>query len=104
LILPTDIVTEYGTLALMFALFGYLVRHREEMPYTDGQMQAFIVSVTILFLLYQWASFGFSPPQLVVMAIGTTIVCAVLSAFNGRDYPFADHAVPDLIKPVFTFC
>ena len=55
LILPTYFLCEYGTQALITAIFGYLVRHRDKV-----KNENFIIGYMIFALLWCWAARWFS--------------------------------------------
>lgn len=90
LILPTNFMFEYGTQAFLFAMFGYMVRHRDELMFTRGDLQFFMVSIAAIFLAFQELAFQFSPWQFALMALGVLGVCITLQDFRAKSYPSLD--------------
>jgi peptidoglycan/LPS O-acetylase OafA/YrhL len=80
LVLPTMLICEYGTLGLMFALCGYLMRHRERYAPSRSRT-AFIVSALTLMLL-QAMGFQFGPLNILLMAAVIGGVAGWLYAFR----------------------
>jgi len=66
---------EYGTLGLLFAMFGWLVRHRGIYDEKIVNAKVFAGYVTLLYLAYTQYSLGFSAAQLAVAAV---LVVAIL--------------------------
>ena len=104
LFLPTTALTEYGTLAAIFAMFGYMVRHREDMGLDRALMQNYMVSIAVIFLGYQGITFGMNMPQFVLMAVGTMSVCLVLGSFRSVSFDRLDAKMPAPFKAFIQFC
>jgi hypothetical protein len=80
-ILPTYFIVEYGTVGLLYALMGYMVR--------SGQMKtpagvAVAVLATVSFLAMQALIFAFTPIQLLMVVIATMATTVMLSRFVHR--------------------
>jgi hypothetical protein len=103
LILPTNFAFEYGTQGFLFAMFGYLVRYREELLFTRGDLQFFMISIVAIFLSFQWLSFGFATSECVVMGLGTLMVCILLQDFKAQSFPRLDAALPELMRGILRF-
>ncbi len=95
--IPTSIVLEFGTHALLFAVFGYMCRHWGE----DRQRErsGFMFATMFSYLAIQSLLFGFSQIQLLVMAVGVTAVCLyTLKPFK----PLTFRSLP--LAGVLKFC
>lgn len=104
LVVPTNSVFEYGTQALLFAMGGYMVRHREGIGYTKAQVQNFMIALCLFYLAFQFFSFGFSPVQFAVAAAGTIIVCALLCDFRAASFPALTKKLPAPITWFLQLC
>lgn len=104
LILPTSFAVEYGTQALMFAMLGYMVRHRDRLPFGPKIVQAYMIAIAFIFLAYQWISYGFSAAQFIFMAVGTFMVCLVLLDFRAAEFPRLSDKLPEFLKAPIRFC
>ena len=94
LILPTNMISEYGTQALIMAMFGYLVRNREMLKNAPAILNAYMVFALGTFLLMQHTVFYFSPVQWYVMGGGTFFVMGVLFFFKSVTFPKLTQALP----------
>lgn len=93
-ILPTLLLWEYGSFALLFAFFGYLVRIRPAARSTT----IFGLLTILIYPLCQLIYFDFSLSQLVC-------VCAIMAAagygmwrFTPRHYPLANQPVKTALQ------
>jgi hypothetical protein len=88
---PTNIVTEYGTLALLFAVMGYLTRHKAQLlkeTFMNKSFYMFFVSYLFLvFCFIQDIVFGFNEAQLAFMAVLTAIVMIILAIMKSMTFP-----------------
>lgn len=97
LIIPTNFFTEYGSQALIMAMFGYLVRNREMLKNAKPILNAYMVFALGTFLLMQQTVFVFSEAQWYVMGGGTFLVMGILFFFNSVTYPKLTAAAPRFI-------
>ncbi len=81
--LPSFILFEFGALAFIFAIFGYLVRQHG--PSIETFRYAVFVCLGYVFL--QSLGYAIFDLQLVVMAIGMVGVTAALYNFKPQTYP-----------------
>ena len=79
---PTSYLFEYGSLAIIMAMFGWLVRHQHEYPGGVRQTQAFFFFAYASFVVMQVILFGFKDNQIMVLAGGILAVMCVLMAFR----------------------
>lgn len=69
----SNMITEYGTIAMLFAVAGYATRHRNELVeknfLTDVDYTLLMVFSFVSYCLMQGAQFGFSEAQGIVVAV-----------------------------------
>lgn len=103
LVIPTYLLTEYGTQALITAIFGYLVRHRKEIG-DDDLIRYYMIFALATFVILQFITFGFTPAQMVFMAVGTAAVRGLLYYFSARTYPNLTKNLPFFARWSLQFC
>lgn len=101
----TGMVVEYGTLAWMWALYGYFTRHKERLIDGGGffTRQVYIGYGVFTFLAYvilQNAQFGFSEGQFILVLILVAGSFAVLSNIAPATYP----QIQGFTKTFLQFC
>ena len=94
LVISTGMFVEYGTIALIMAMLGYMVRLRAEGMIPNDRVTLFTGFALAAFLAMQQAQFNFSQPQLVAMIVGTLIVTAALYVFRPVEYPVLTGKMP----------
>ena len=94
LIMPTNMFTEYGTEALIMAVFGYLVRHREGVKDAAQILPAYMLFAVLGFLAMQAMIFKFSQPQWMFTITGTMVVMAALFIFKSATFPKLTKMIP----------
>lgn len=72
--LPTGYLFEYGTLAFMFTICGFLQKKK---PHHYNTIVSFVVT-TLLFIFIEIQRFAFSNQQIIVMSIGVMLVMWLL--------------------------
>lgn len=87
----TNIIVEYGTLGLVFAILGYVTRHKDKiMDQTFFRKSDYIVTIIFSFVIFcvlQNAQFGFSTVQFCVMATFTATAMAALITIRPMTFP-----------------
>lgn len=79
---PSAYLFEYGTLAIIMAMFGWLVRHQHEYPDGVRQTRRFFLFSYVVFVVMQAAFFGFKDNQIFFFAGGILAVMCVLMFFR----------------------
>lgn len=79
---PTSYLFEYGTLAVIMAMFGWLVRNQHEYPYGVRQTHYFFFFAYAAFIFLQVTTFGFRGNEIIVLASGILAVMLVLMFFR----------------------
>lgn len=91
LYVPTNAFAEYGSLGVLFGLFGWLVRNVDKVENGVRKKTRFGIFAFLTFLiLQQWmppSGFHFSPAQFFVMAFCTAGTCWALFNFRAENYP-----------------
>jgi len=100
--LPSQIMFEYGSFAFLAAVFGYMVRNKER--YDLSFISNYMVAMFVGYLFVQYISFGFSMPQLVVMAVGTFFVWYALLKFDGKPLPELNDKLYAPARGFLKFC
>lgn len=103
LIAPTYVVTEYGTQALITAIFGYFIRHRQAID-DENTVFHYMIFALVSFVLVQQVVFGFTVAQFAFMAIGTALVRLMLYRFKPLSFPKATAKVPAVMTWVTQLC
>lgn len=90
-IIPSFSVSEYGTLGLLLAMFGYMTRHRPSIPGLamgpDKVLQGMALYCFFTILLIQQLFFNFQGASLITFMTGTALVIWTLLHFQSREYP-----------------
>ncbi len=103
LAIPTNYIFEYGTLAFLFAMFGYVVRN-----YRDGGVSpkikiVFCGAVSIVSALIQKYVFGFNDIQSMVCIGLMGAMCFVLFQFRQAEYPQLTQRLPKSLTALIQF-
>ncbi len=87
----SKMIMEYGTLALLFAILGYLTRHYKDVLantfFTQRDYYGFLIFTFVAFCALQNMHFQFDEVQFVIMAIVTAFVMAVLVTMKPMEFP-----------------
>ncbi len=97
LIFPTGMYVEYGTQALIMAVFGYLVRNRESIRHAEPILNCYMFFALASFLLMQATIFSFSQPLWILTIVGTLFVMAILFIFTPKTFPKLTNALPNFV-------
>ena len=73
---------EYGTLAIVMTMFGWLVRHGDAYPDRGRQPLMFLLFSAMFFIVLQSLLFGFDHVQMIVMALLVIMVMSGLFFFK----------------------
>lgn len=91
---PTDMVIEYGTFGLLFAMAGYAARNREVFGqvFANDPMRPLFIGTLVVFILYQWGTFGFSTFEASAMIAGFIGVGLALLSYENKALPGTANA------------
>lgn len=84
---PTIWLFEYGTHAFLFAMLGYLVRHRAQLPFAQGVIVLFAFVVSSVHAGMQAYLFQATAVQSVLIWLGVVTVAYLLTRFRAQTYP-----------------
>ena len=86
---------EYGSIALIVVMFGYMTRNRESLPFDRGQyLQYGIVVALLYFLIQAYLFFAFDFAQKIFVGLGLLAVFLALSTFQPKAYPNLSAKIP----------
>lgn len=98
MIVPSFAFSEYGTLALLLAMFGYIVRHKPVVPglheTADRIAAGMGIYCFIIFLFVQQTFFMFPQKQMIFLIAGTAMVMWCLFNFRSVSYPWLTARIP----------
>ncbi len=100
IILPSYSAFEYGTLSLPLAMFGYLVRNKDNLKEPHKIVLQFFVFTYILFVGVQTVLFGLHDFQAMALAVGSFVVMSTLMVFQPVSFPRLTEILP---RPVVLF-
>lgn len=101
--IPTGQLSEYGTMGLITAMFGYMVRHREQIN-NDNLIINFMIFALMVFVILQQLAYGFSMQQFMFMAMGTAVVRFTLLYFKKDSYPKLTAKMPSPFTWLIQLC
>ena len=108
--LPTNLMSEYGALAIITAIFGYLVRNRHEIEergdhfVTKDFLSYYMIFSLFAYFIVQQILFMFSMQQFLFMAFGVTILHLFLMHFALATFPKMTEKSGTVGKYFFQIC
>lgn len=101
---PTRFIGEYGALGLILAIFGYLVRKKQDGTLPEELTQQYFLYAALMFVVIQFLEFSaFSEAQIIAMCIGIVPVMGLLYFFRPLTFPALTAALPSLINALIRF-
>jgi len=98
---PTGYLFEYGSLALLTGLFGYALRHQDEINLSRRGIVTFGVSVVAILIGYEIFTMPFTIVQAIACSAGMLLVGGALFAFRPAQYPtLTQRLPPPLVKVI----
>lgn len=97
----SDMVFEYGTLGLLWAMVGYCIRNREKVEPEFGRLfpLALTAIVVMAFVIFQSMRFALSDMQSLVLAFGTVAITYTLWHFKPSVYAHTgSHPYAPLVR------
>lgn len=102
LIIPTAFLFEYGSQALMMAMFGWMVRHQKESrSLHKDSVEFFLIANILVFIGFQTLFFGLDNQQAFVLAIGTFLSFGFVWLFKPKTYPKLTKSLPGFVTWFF---
>ncbi len=97
----TNKLCEYGTLALLLAMAGWIMRNEAEIPPGVVNIRIYMAAVTALFIIAEQVTFHFSALQLAFVAVTTGLTAAAM--LNLRQMILNDLSRKER-DPITDFC
>ncbi len=97
LVFPTLFMFEYGTQALLFAMFGYMVRNQKKIGFSNEAILVFMFVALFVYAAFQKITIGFDTIEFYTMAAGALLVNLVLSGFEPKLYPDLSKRLPTFL-------
>ncbi len=98
---PTSYLFEYGTLAVIMAMFGWLVRHQYEYPQGVRQTHYYFFFSYAAFVFLQVIAFGFHGNEVIVLAGGILAIMFLLMFFRPVTFAGTGNGVKGvLLAPI----
>ncbi|MCB9989547.1 MAG: hypothetical protein H6868_09500 [Rhodospirillales bacterium] len=91
---------EYGTLAVILAMFGYLLRHSEQ---RQAYIYPYIIFCVAAFMVAQLMYFDFSTSEFIVLFAGTILVMVTLYHFKPVSFSRLTMVLPGFVVSVIQF-
>lgn len=101
--MPSCVLTEYGTLGLTTAMFGYLVQHRKTLN-NESLVLPFMIFALLSFVIYQQKLYEFTASQFTVMALLTTAMHIMILQFRPHTFQGMTAACPRALTAVIQLC
>ena len=104
LVIPSMFLWEYGTQAFLLAMFGYAVRHKQEMQSLHKEAIEIFLAVNLaLYAGFQYIVFLFDQAQILFITAGLFFVFGLLWRFEPATYPKLSQSMPGFMKSTIQF-
>ncbi|PZP57227.1 MAG: hypothetical protein DI586_01145 [Micavibrio aeruginosavorus] len=103
LVICTYLFTEYGTIALLVAMSGYLMRNGESVNLSAAAQKLFMGYTVAFYALTQIVIFGFDKPVAQAMVVGIGAVSLLLYHFRPVELPEIDSKLPGFVVSALQF-
>ena len=84
---PSMFIFEYGTQAVLFAMFGYLVRHQKKINWSNERIIIFMFLALVTYMFFQGMTINFTTIEFYTTGAGVFLVCLMLAMFRPKLYP-----------------
>ncbi|HPF77975.1 MAG TPA: TraX family protein [Alphaproteobacteria bacterium] len=101
IVFPTMFVFEYGTQAVLFGMFGYMVRHQKKIGFSNEQILIFMFVALTVYSVFQKITIGLDDIEFYTMAAGLLLVNLMLSVFQPKLYPELTEKLPAFVTEIF---
>lgn len=103
IVIPTAGLFDYGTTALLWALFGYVLRHHLKLGWGRDKVIGFGILTAIIYMLYQFLFFAFNSIETLIMIIGVSISSVLLFKFKPMVLPQITDKIPSVLSHILKF-
>jgi hypothetical protein len=100
---PSGFLFEYGTLAILLAMFGYCVRNNDKISLSRLTKTIFSIFVITFATVLQIIMFNFALYQSIACVLGMGLFGAILFFFKPVEYPNLTQKMPNLFKDMIAF-
>jgi len=104
LVIPASALFDYGTLAFLWAMVGFVVRHKKEIGWSDQKVFVFTALVSVIYIGYQSLFFGFEGNQNTIMAFCVGLSAVTLYNFKAMTLPELSAKMPAALRHIVKFC
>ena len=102
-VLPTVFIFDYGMQAMLFAMFGYMVRNQLKMEYKNEAILLFAGVIFIVYVSYQKLLFGMNNYEFFTTTSGVLMVCIILTQFTSQTLPSLTAKLPNFAGSALKF-
>lgn len=97
LALPLNILMDYGSVAFLFALYGFMLRHTSEGINSKTLRVTFACGLVIFYAAYEGFVFRFNGTETALVLVGVAAVVAMMSFFRPHVFGGVSKSVPPFI-------
>lgn len=101
--IPTAALFDYGTTALLWALFGYVLRHHKEMGWAQNRVIGFGFLTAIIYVMYQYLFFGFNFIETIIVMAGVAVSSIIMYKFKPIVLSDMTPRIPNIIVSLLKF-
>jgi hypothetical protein len=101
--LPFEAAFEYGTLAFLFALFGYAVRNKDSLGISEPCRKMFCAFVSLSIPLIQSYLFQFTKEQTIVCVVEMCMASYIMFHFKDVTFQNITHQLPNAVSMLLRF-
>jgi uncharacterized membrane protein YcfT len=104
LLFPLSIFWEYGTMGVMIAMLGYMVRHQGSDIDKKERTFGYLMFCIFVFVVYQQLLFDFNQLPLAIMTIGATLSFFLVVNFKSATFPKLTEKLPVVVTGFLRIC
>ncbi len=101
--LPTNLLFEYGSLGLMVAMMGWMLRHRQEKPTVRKVLPVFAGVTILTHVMMTFLNFSFTPIETKFFPFLFLVAYGVLFLFKPAIYPELTAKFPKSMLQILQF-
>lgn len=97
--LPTRIFYEYGTLSLLIAMYGWMLRREHDDVKVKEVLNGFLGFVVIFFIVTHLIVYpGFSEAQVIVFSVSSLLTFGLTYLFKRKTFPDLTQKLPEMVN------
>lgn len=102
--IPSSMIFDYGTLGFIVAIYGWLVRHRDELaPEQKNLVKSYFIFSYLSFVVIQYICFGLDQVPGLALLAGIFCVMSALYFFRPVTFPRLSAALPGFATAFLRF-